>query len=298
MICVRESNNPEPLEIGSSLFQWGSRTYVMGIINVTPDSFAGDGVGLDRDAALRLAEQQVGEGADLIDVGGESTRPGAEPVSEEKELRRVVPAIESIARWIPVPISVDTSKAAVARAALDAGAMIVNDVWGFRHDPELPRLVAQTGAAAVLMASGRRRPYHNLMSDLVSRLEESVAVATRAGVDRRRLIVDPGLGFGTTAEQNLEIIRRLSTLKSLGLPVLVGPSRKSTIGRVLGLPVEERLEGTAALVALAIAGGADMVRVHDVQAMVRVARMTDAVVRGWTAPAGSPPSTSSGSAEH
>lgn len=278
-----QTSPPEPLQLGSSIFEWGRRTYIMGIINATPDSFSGDGVGLDRDAALRLAERQVSDGADILDIGGESTRPGADPVPEDEELRRVVPLIELLAARVSVPISVDTSRAAVARAALDAGALIVNDVWGFRRDADLPALVASAGAAAVLMANGRDQPYRNLMPEVLLRLEGSVALARQAGVERRRLIIDPGLGFGTTAQQNLEIIRRLDTLRSIGVPVLVGPSRKSTIGQVLGLPVEERLEGTAALVALSIAGGADIVRVHDVHAMVRVARMADAVVRGWNA---------------
>jgi dihydropteroate synthase len=273
------SSDPEPTTIGATTFCWGSRTYVMGIINTTPDSFSGDGVGLDRDAALRLAEQQLNDGADLVDIGGESTRPGAVPVSDDEELRRVVPVVEALARRIPIPISVDTSKAAVAKAAIEAGATVINDVWGFRRDPGLPAIVAQAGVAAVLMENGRGAGYTHVMSDIAERLCESVDLALRAGIDRGRLIVDPGLGFGKTIKQNLAIVRRLSELRSLGLPILVGPSRKSTIGEVLGLPVDERIEGTAALVALSIANGADLVRVHDVRAMVRVARMTDAVMR-------------------
>lgn len=274
-----EATQPASLTIGPSTFCWGSRTYVMGIINATPDSFSGDGVGLDRDLALRLAEQQVDEGADIIDVGGESTRPGSTPVDAEEELRRVVPVIEKLVARLTVPISVDTSKATVARAALQAGAHAVNDIWGFRHDPELPHVVAEAGAAAILMENGRGRRYRDLIPDLRARLEGSIALAVDAGVDRRRLIVDPGLGFGKTVAENLEIVRRLRELCVLGHPLLVGPSRKSTIGRVLDLPVEDRLEGTAAMVAVAIANGADIVRVHDVRAMVRVARMTDAIVR-------------------
>ncbi|HTE83268.1 MAG TPA: dihydropteroate synthase, partial [Dehalococcoidia bacterium] len=193
----------EPLTIGSATFCWGSRTYVMGIINATPDSFSGDGVGLDCDAAVRLAEQQVSEGADIIDVGGESTRPGAGPVPAEEELRRVVPVIAALARRNKVPISVDTSKAVVATAAIGAGAVIVNDVWSFRHDPELPAVVASAGAAVVLMENGRGARYANLVPDIAGRLRERVEIAICAGVDRRHIIIDPGLGFGKTVKQNL-----------------------------------------------------------------------------------------------
>ena len=275
-----ETPPPSPLSIGPSAFCWGSRTYVMGIVNVTPDSFSGDGVGLDRDAALHLAEQQVEDGADMIDVGGESTRPGSSPVDAEEELRRVVPVIERLAARLTVAISVDTGKAAVAKAALEAGAHAVNDIWGFRHDPDLPRVVAEAGAAAVLMENGRGRRYRDVIGDIRARLAESLALAAATRIDRRRLIVDPGLGFGKTVAENLEIVRRLRELRALGHPVLVGPSRKSTIGRVLGLPVEERLEGTAAMVAVSIANGADIVRVHDVREMAQVARVSDAIVRG------------------
>jgi len=274
-----ETLHLEPLTIGGSTFAWGSRTYVMGILNATPDSFSGDGLGLDRDAALRLAEQQAADGADIIDVGGESTRPGAAPVDADQELRRVVPVIELLVRRLPVPISVDTSKASVARAAIEAGALLVNDVWGFRHDAKLAEVVARAGVTAILVENSRGRPYVDLHTDVPARLQESVAIATSAGVRRDRIFVDPGLGFGKRVKQNLEIVRRLETLRTLGFPLLVGPSRKSTIGYVLQLPVEERVEGTAAVVAIAIANGADMVRVHDVRTMVRIARMADAIVR-------------------
>src|SRR5487761_1353789 len=270
----------KPLQLGPRSFAWGSRTYVMGIINTTPDSFAGDGVGRDRDAALRLAEEQVEAGADLLDVGGESTRPGATPVAAEEELERVIPIIEMLAAHLPVPVSVDTSKAAVARAAVEAGAVLVNDVWGFRDDPLMARTVAETGVAAVLMENGRGSGYTDTVPEIVERLEACIESAVSAGVERSRLIVDPGLGFGKSTAQNLEIVRRLGELRRLGHPILVGPSRKRTIGNVLGLPVDERVEGTAAMVAIAIANGADIVRVHDVRAIVRVARMTDAIVRG------------------
>jgi dihydropteroate synthase len=275
-------SKPEPLQLGPHRFEWGSRTYVMGVLNVTPDSFSGDGVWPDRAAALRLAERHVADGADLLDIGGESTRPGAAPVPVEEELRRVVPLMEALASRLSIPISVDTTKAAVARAAVAAGAQIVNDISGLRHDPQMARVIATSGAAAVLMENGRGLSYIDLLPDILTRLRQSVTLATRAGVPRERLIIDPGLGFGKRAAQSLEVIQRLGELRALGLPLLVGPSRKATIGRVLGLPVEERLEGTAAMVAVAIANGADIIRVHDVRAMARVARMTDAILRGWS----------------
>ena len=287
------------MEIGGRLFEWGKRTYIMGILNVTPDSFSGDGLLAAGDfigAALAQAERFVEEGADILDVGGESTRPGSAPIPAEEELRRVMPVVERLAREFDVPISIDTYKAEVARRALDAGAHMVNDVWGLRMDPELAGLVAKRGVPVVVMHN-RSRPkdavqeerlggryvgveYEDLMADIIRELRGSVQIALDAGVAWERIIVDPGLGFGKTVEQNLEIMDRLGELKVLGRPILVGTSRKSFIGYTLDLPPEERLEGTAATVALCIARGADIVRVHDVKEMVRVARMTDAIVRG------------------
>ncbi|HDH09821.1 MAG TPA: dihydropteroate synthase [Chloroflexi bacterium] len=287
------------MEIGGRLFEWGKRTYIMGILNVTPDSFSGDGLLAAGDfvgAALAQAERFVEEGADILDVGGESTRPGSAPIPAEEELKRVMPVVERLAREFDIPISIDTYKAEVARRALDAGAHMVNDVWGLRMDPELAGLVAERGVPVVVMHN-RSRPkdavqeerlggryvgveYEDLMADIIRELRGSVQIALDAGVAWERIIVDPGLGFGKTVEQNLEIMDRLSELKVLGRPILVGPSRKSFIGYTLDLPPEERLEGTAATVALCIAHGADIVRVHDVREMVRVARMTDAIVRG------------------
>jgi dihydropteroate synthase len=286
---------PAPTAIGPHSFVWGQRTFIMGIINVTPDSFSGDGVGGDVQAAVRQARRFVAAGADILDIGGESTRPGARPVSARTEIRRVVPAIRAIAQALPrTPISVDTWKAEVAQAALAAGAHLVNDVWGLQRDPAMAAVVAQAGCPVVVMHNRTAPPardevgghyrdvaYEDLMADIIAGLRASIARARAAGIPEERIIVDPGLGFGKTAEQNLEVMRRLREVRSLGRPVLVGPSRKSTIGRVLGLPPEKRQEGTAALVTLAIAGGADIVRVHDVRQMVRVVRMTDAVVYGW-----------------
>ena len=261
----------------------GERTLVMGILNVTPDSFSDGGLYLDPGAALGRALEMVAEGADIVDVGGESTRPGHTPVTEEEELRRVLPVIEALAGSIRVPISVDTSKAAVARAALEAGAHMVNDVWGLQGDPLMAAVAAEAGAAVVAMHNKKEAVYAGpMMEEVVGFLAESARRAAAAGIPPERLVLDPGFGFGKTAEHNLEVLRRLPEVVALGYPVLVGTSRKSTIGKVLGLPVDRRLEGTAATVALAIAGGAALVRVHDVRAMSLVARMADAVVRGWS----------------
>ena len=270
---------PQVLDIGPRQFAWGARTYIMGILNVTPDSFSGDGLASDVEAAVAQGLRFVREGADLLDVGGESTRPGFEAVPVQDEVRRVVPVIERLVRECDVPISVDTYKAPVAEAALEAGGHLVNDIWGFRHDSAMASLAARFGVPAVLMHNQRGRRYRDVIGDISAGFEASLALAEAARIPRQRLILDPGFGFGWTEEQNLEMLRRLGELKALGCPLLVGTSRKSTIGAVLGLPVEERLLGTAATVAIAIAQGADIVRVHDVAAMVQVCRMTDAIVR-------------------
>ncbi len=277
---------------GDTLLRWGAKTYVMGILNVTPDSFSGDSVDGDIDAALARAEAFVRDGTDIIDVGGESTRPGAPAVSVAEEIARVVPVIAALVARLTVPISVDTSRTAVAAAALAAGATMVNDVWGLHRDPAVAAVVARAGAALVVMHNRAATPtvdahgghyddvtYTDVMAAIIARLGESIAIATRAGVPQAQIIVDPGIGFGKTVAQNLAVMRRLPELRALGLPVLVGTSRKSFIGLTLDLPIEERLEGTAATVALAIAAGADIVRVHDVRAMARVARMADAIIR-------------------
>lgn len=270
-----------PTLIRGATFLWGSRTYIMGIINVTPDSFSGDGLGDNVAAAAAQARRFVEEAADILDIGGESTRPGHTPVSVEEELRRVIPAIEAVRAAVSVPISIDTYKSQVARAALDAGADLINDVWGLKQDPELARLAAQRGVPIVLMHNQQGTQYTDLLGDIITGLRESCRIALDAGVPEEQIIIDPGMGFGKNWEQNLVLLRRLSELKALGRPILLGTSRKSTIGKVLGdLPPDQRVEGTAATVALGIAAGADMVRVHDVLAMARVARMADAIVRG------------------
>jgi dihydropteroate synthase len=302
-LLARLHGAPPPLTIGPLHCVWGTRTYVMGILNVTPDSFSGDGLAARFEpgspalveAALGQARRMVQEGADILDVGGESTRPGSTPLPAEEELRRVVPVIQALARELPVAISVDTYKSAVARAALDAGAHMVNDVWAMALDPDMPALVAERQVPVILMHN-RSRPsqaaidthlggrylgteYKDLLGEVIGELRERVEVALAAGIARESILVDPGIGFGKTVEQNLELLDRLQELRSLGQPILVGTSRKSFTGYTLKLPPDQRLEGTAASVALAIDRGADIVRVHDVQAMVRVARLTDAVVR-------------------
>lgn len=270
---------------GRFTLRLGDRTRVMGILNVTPDSFSDGGRFLDVDAAVARAHQMVAEGADIVDIGGESTRPGHVPISAGEELRRVLPVIERLAD-LPVPISIDTWKAEVARQALAAGASIVNDQWGLQRDPELAAVAAAAGVPVVVMHNQQGTAYTELMADIATFLRRSLDLAARAGIGPGRVIVDPGFGFGKTPVHNLEVVRRLGELRALGCPILLGPSRKSTIGKVLGgLPVDQRLEGTAAVCAIAIANGADILRVHDVKEIVRVARMADAVVRpgrgGW-----------------
>jgi len=293
------------LTIGKHTLAWGQRTYVMGILNLTPDSFSGDGLLPPSPITplpegewpgVREARRFLNSGADILDIGGESTRPGSQPVDAEEELRRVLPVIRSIAAEFPdALISIDTYKAAVAAEALKAGARIVNDVWGLRADPQLAAVAARANAAVVLMHN-RSKPanvevrerlgnayagaeYENLIEDVKRELMDSVRIARSAGIPDERIILDPGIGFGKTVEQNLELINRLDEIRSLGFPVLLGPSRKSFIGYTLDLPPDQRLEGTAAAVSVGITRGADIIRVHDVEAILRVARMTDALVR-------------------
>ncbi|MBI2918144.1 MAG: dihydropteroate synthase [Chloroflexi bacterium] len=275
--------------IGGREFCWGERTYVMGIINVTPDSFSGDGLGSDVEAALAQARRFVADGVDMIDVGGESTRPGHTPVAEDDELRRVIPVVERLARDVPVSISIDTYKSGVARRAVQAGASLINDVWGLKRDAGIARVAAEAHVPLVLMHNQEGTAYTDLVPEVVVSLRHSLEQAQAAGVPWEHLIVDPGIGFGKTVEHNLEVMRRLGELSSLGRPILLGTSRKSMIGLVLGLPVDQRVEGTAATVALGIAQGVDIVRVHDVREIVRVCRMSDAIVRGWSRHVGTTP---------
>jgi dihydropteroate synthase len=272
------------------MFAWGRRTFVMGIVNVTPDSFSGDGL-LDagRDpvaAAVELGRRMAAEGADLLDIGGESTRPGHVTVGAAEELARVVPVIAALRAALPaMPLSVDTTKPQVAAAALDAGADLLNDIWGVGSDDVLARLAADRDVPLVVMHNRVEPRYRDLVPDVVADLRAALDRAERLGVAGDHLIVDPGFGFGKTPEQNLALVRELGALRALGHPILLGTSRKSTLGRVLELPVEERLEATLATTALGIAAGADIVRVHDVRANVRAARISDAIVRANWRPA-------------
>jgi dihydropteroate synthase len=260
-------------------FTWGERTYVCGIINVTPDSFSGDGLAGNIDAAVALARRFEAEGADLLDIGGESSRPGGQPVTAEEEAARVLPAVRAIRAACELPISIDTYHASVAEAALCAGADIVNDITGLRGDPKMAAVVAAANAPLVAMHNQRGRVHGDVISDIRDGFAETLRLADAAGIERGRIVLDPGFGFGWRPEQNLEILRRLAELWDVRLPILVGTSRKSTLGAVLDLPVGERLAGSLASASLAIAAGADIVRVHDVAATVRAAKVADAIVR-------------------
>lgn len=260
-------------------FLWGEKTYVMAIINATPDSFSGDGIVGNPEVAGALASAAVTNGADVIDIGAESTRPGHHPIDANEELTRLLPVLQAVSARVDVPISIDTSKAVVADAALQAGASMINDVRGFTQDPELASVVAAHGVPAVVMHDVPADGEGDLVTGIVRELFRRLDRAVTAGIAWERLIVDPGFGFGKDWRQNLELLRRLGELRVLGRPILVGTSRKGTIGCVLGLAEQDRVEGTAATVALTIATGADIVRVHDVQPMTRVAQMSDAVIR-------------------
>jgi len=276
-------NTLSPTRCGNTEFRWGEKTYVMGVVNLSPDSFSGDGLGNDIEATVAQAKRMVSEGADIIDVGGESTRPGTEPqyVNDiDDELRLVIPAIERLVAEISVPVSIDTYKAGVASRALKAGASMINDIWGLKKDPGIARVAAGLGVPVILMANQRDAPPKvGIVAKVISDLEAGIKIATEAGVAAENIIVDPGIGFGKTLEQNLELVNRLAELKVLGKPILLGTSRKSMIGLVLDLPPEKRLEGNLAVTAIGIANGADMVRVHDVRQTALVCRMSDAIIR-------------------
>ena len=277
---------PSPcLTVRGRTFEWGARTYLMAIVNVTPDSFSGDGVGGDPQGASALARTFEEAGADIIDIGAESTRPDAVAVTPAEEAARALPAIAAIRAATDLPLSIDTRHAEVAEAALDAGADMVNDINGLRADPAMAGVVARRGAALVAMHNQRGRPPGGVVANVLAGWEESLRLAAEAGIPRERIILDPGFGFGWTPEENLQIVRRLDELAVARQPILLGPSRKSTLGLVLDAPVEERLEGTAAAVAIAVAKGVDIVRVHDVAEMRRVAAVADAISRGrWRSP--------------
>ncbi|MFN2176062.1 MAG: dihydropteroate synthase [Anaerolineales bacterium] len=300
----------QKLQIGEKIFNWGSRTYTMGILNITPDSFSGDGLlsgtassvestipsPEDRiETAILLARKFVELGVDIIDVGGESTRPGSEKVKISEELDRVLPVISAIKNVLNIPVSIDTYKSEVASEALRSGADMVNDVWGLKADKNLAGVIAGFNAPVIMMHNrsswahadiqenlGGRYiglEYQNLIEDIKRELQESISIASNAGIPKELIIIDPGIGFGKTVEQNLELINNLDKIRDLGFPVLFGPSRKSFIGYTLNLPPDQRVEGTAAAVAIGIDRGADIIRIHDVEYMMRVARMSDAIVR-------------------
>jgi dihydropteroate synthase len=266
--------------IGGRSFTWGTRTYVMGVLNITPDSFSGDGLAGQPEAAAAVARRFEAEGADILDIGAESSRPGAAELPADEEARRLLPALEAVRKATRLPISVDTYHSSVAAAASEAGADAINDIHGLRRDPGMAGVVAAAGVPLIAMHNERDRPFHDVIADTTDGFNATLEIARAAGIGQRQIILDPGFGFGWTPEQNLEMVRRLPELWGLGFPLLLGVSRKSTIGYILGAPVHERMEGTAALVALAVAGGADIVRVHDVAAMVKVVRVADATVRG------------------
>jgi dihydropteroate synthase len=274
------------LECGNYKLDLGERTHVMGVVNLTPDSFSGDGIYRNPQAALKKAAQLEADGADILDLGGESTRPGACEIELKEEIARVIPALKRIIKKVKIPISIDTRKYQVAKAALDNGACLINDVSALKFDQRLAKLAKEYKAALILMHA-RQTPqtmqqepfYENLLAEMSKELKESIKIALRAGVKKQKIIIDPGIGFAKTLGHNLEIIKNLSLLTKLGFPILIGTSRKSFIGKILHLEAQERIFGTAASLALAIANGAKIVRVHEVKPMVQVARMCDAIIR-------------------
>ncbi|MGD7055033.1 dihydropteroate synthase [Sutcliffiella horikoshii] len=256
----------------------GEKTLIMGILNATPDSFSDGGKYNEVEHAVLRAKELVAQGADILDIGGESTRPGAEKVSLEQELERVIPVIQAISKEVQVPISIDTYKAEVARQAIQAGAHIINDVWGAKEDPAMPVVAAELQVPIILMQNRKERDYHQLIPDMISDLFESITLVKRAGVKDENIILDPGIGFAKTFEDNIKVMQKLDHFHTLGYPLLLGTSRKRFIGHVLDLPAEERMEGTGATVCLGIQKGCHIVRVHDVKEIARMAKMMDAML--------------------
>jgi dihydropteroate synthase len=267
------------MKIGNQDFEIGKKTYIMGILNVTPDSFSDGGRFNDMSEAINQAKKMVDEGADIIDIGGESTRPGHASVSEEEEIKRVIPVVEALSKVIKIPISVDTYKGRVAELALEAGAAMINDVWGFKKDPYIARVAAMYNVPCCLMHNRNNKNYNNLIQDILKDLEESIEIALKAGVKSENIILDPGIGFAKSYDDNLKTMRSLEKLNSLGYPLLLGTSRKSLVGFALDLPVGERLEGTLATTAIGIMKGCQFIRVHDIKENKRVCAMTDAIFR-------------------
>lgn len=268
------------MRIGGREFETEGHTYVMGILNITPDSFSDGGRWNDRDRALRHVEEMLEQGAELIDIGGESTRPGYTLLSGEEETERVIPVLEAVKASFDIPVSLDTYKAEVARAGIEAGADLINDIWGLKYDDKIAGVIAESGLPCCLMHNRRTADYGDFMRDVATDLSESLALAERAGIAKEKILLDPGVGFAKTCEQNLEVIHSLEELKELGCPLLLGCSRKSVIGLTLGLPVEQRLEGTLATTVFGVIKGCMFVRVHDVRENVRAVRMAEAILRG------------------
>lgn len=266
------------MKIGNREFQIKGHTYVMGILNVTPDSFSDGGKWNDRDRALRHVEEMLAEGADIIDVGGESTRPGYTLLPEEEEIARVVPVIEAVKKAFDVPVSLDTYKSKVASAGIAAGADLINDIWGLKYDEDMAEVIARSGLPCCLMHNRKSTDYRSFIDDVTRELGESLQLAEKAGIAGERIILDPGIGFGKTREQNLEILHHLDALRKLGYPLLLGCSRKSVIGLTLDLPVEQRLEGTLVTTVIGVMNGCMFVRVHDVKENVRTVKMTEAIL--------------------
>ncbi|WP_096203224.1 dihydropteroate synthase [Bacillus sp. FJAT-45350] len=272
MIITKAVNNKD------NQYNFNQRTHIMGILNATPDSFSDGGQFNEVDVAVRHAKKMVRDGADIIDVGGESTRPGSDKVQLEEELRRVIPIIKAISEHVDVPISIDTYKAEVAKQAIEAGASIINDVWGAKADPEMANVAAHYGVPIILMHNRENKNYTDIISDMLNDLEESISLCKEAGVEEKNIIIDPGIGFAKTYENNLEVMRRLDELHVLGYPVLLATSRKSFIAKALDLPVDERVEGTGASICLGISKGCQIIRVHDVLEMKRMAKMMDVML--------------------
>ena len=276
------------IKIGNSNFDWGKKTYVMGVLNMTSDSFSGDGLKGNAELAIEQVLRMINEGADIIDIGGQATHPpgtvygkGATEISAEEELKRVLPTLKQLKGRINIPISIDTYKSSVAERAIEYGATIINDVWGLKRDPHLAKIAAEKNVPIVLMHNQDTYEYTDIIGEIISSLKKTIELAIDLGVPEKHIIIDPGIGFGKTAEQNLEVLRHLQDIRMhVRYPMLLGSSRKSFIGKVLGdLPPQDRLEGTAATIALGIAQGIDIIRVHDVKEMSRVAKMSDAIIR-------------------
>jgi dihydropteroate synthase len=270
--------------IDGKTYTWGSKTYVMGIINVTNDSFSGDGIGYDPEIVTEKALEFQDEGADFIDVGGESTRPpgiynDVKKITAQEEIKRIAPVIKLMSSKLNIPISIDTYKSDVARCALESGAALINDIWGLKNDDGMIDVVVDYECPIIVMHNQENSIYHSLIEDIKLKLDQTIELAVMSGIKKENIILDPGIGFGKTPEQNIDVMKHLEEFEDLGHPLLIGTSRKSFIGHVLDVPIGERLEGTAATVALAIRSGVDIVRVHDVKEMVKVSKMADAIIR-------------------